>query len=568
MAEMVRDKRSSRLSAWPARLWRRRSWAGLTLLAVLALALALRLHGITWGLPYAFINPDEGTVVPKAFAVARGQLNPMFFYYPSFFFYVLAAVFWVASPFWALFTGELLVRRGAFVVDPGSFYLLARLVVVAFGVAAVYLVYRLGREAYGTLAGLLAAVFLAAEPLHVAYSHLAVTDVPAVTLGLLGLLLLLKGAKGQGRGEGLRWLTLGAVAVGLATSTKYNLGMLVLPATVAALYGGRSRVAGAGLARRRRMVAWARLLVTRVYAPMAFAFLLASPFIVIDLPRFLHDFARQNGIVRRGWLGFENVSNGYWYNFNVNLAGALGLVLLALGIAGIGLALWRRRPLDLMVAPYVLAYFLYVSSWKELADRYMLPIVPLLILLAARLCVALFEMRPSLKRALAPGLAAVAAAAIVLPLSDSIAYNRALSGGDVRQRAKAWVERTIEPGSRIATETLGPPLVRRSQLRYYRDAGLRPASYRVRQLKLPLPGERHDHHSLRWLRRHRVEYVILSSAVYERVLAAAAQYPRLVTFYGALERRADLVKVFRPRAGERGPVIKVYRLAPPSGRDG
>ena len=65
---------------------------------------------------------------------------------------------------------------------------------------------------------------------------------------------------------------------------------------------------------------------------------------------------------------------------------------------------------------------------------------------------------------------------------------------------------------------------------------------------------------MRWLREHRVEYVILSSSVYERVLAAPGEYPLLVRFYAALERRGDLVRVFEPRAGERGPVIKVYRL--------
>ena len=48
---------------------------------------------------------------------------------------------------------------------------------VAMGTASVYLVYRLGRVAYGRPAGLLAALFRAVVPLHVAHSHMAVTDV-------------------------------------------------------------------------------------------------------------------------------------------------------------------------------------------------------------------------------------------------------------------------------------------------------------------------------------------------------------------------------------------------------
>ena len=76
-----------------ARLWRRHGVVGVVLVGLLALALALRLHGVTSGLPYNFLNPDEGTIVPKAFNVARGHLNPQFFFYPSLYFYLLAAVY-------------------------------------------------------------------------------------------------------------------------------------------------------------------------------------------------------------------------------------------------------------------------------------------------------------------------------------------------------------------------------------------------------------------------------------------------------------------------------------------
>lgn len=542
------------------RAWRRLGWTGAALAAVLAAALVLRLQSVASGLPYPFINPDEATVVPKAVEVAGGQLNPMFFYYPSLFFYLLAAVFWLVSPVWALLHGELLVRPGALAVDAGAFYLTARLVVVAFGVTSVALVYTLGRDAFGRAAGVLAAAFLAVAPLHVQYSYLAVTDVPAVTLGLLGLVFLHGAAQGRGR----RWLVAGAIAVGLATSTKYNLGILLLPAGVAAVFAGRPVVAAAVDAGRSAVGAWVRLLGLRLWLPCATAFVLASPFVLLDLPRFLGDLSRQRSIVERGWLGFENAGNGYWYNLSVNLAGALGLVLLGLALAGFAWSLWRRTRLDLMLAPTIVVYFAYVSSWRELADRYMLLIVPLLLVLAARLCVGLWEVRPRWRRALVPAAAALAALALAQPVADSVAHNRAVASPDVRERAKAWVERRIEPGTRIAAETQGPPLVARLDLASYHAEGLRPAYYRLRRLKLPLPGQPAPQHSMRWLREHRVEYVILSSAVYGRVLAAPGHYPALVRFYAALERRAELVKVFHPRAGERGPVIKVYRLDAPS----
>ncbi len=537
---------------------------GAALVPVLLLALALRLQGVAWGLPYTFVNPDEGTVVPKAVHVALGHLNPDFFYYPSFFFYLVAGAYWLVAPFWWLVTGDWIVSEGAFVVDSGPHYLIARLLVVTLALVSVYLVYRLGKAAYSPWVGVLAALFVAVEPLHAKYSHMAVTDVPAVTLSLLALLLLLQAAQGDPRR--LLW---GAVAAGLATSTKYNLGMLLLPAVAAGLYAVQPGIRRLGLRGARAARARAGVLARRVVLPMLAAFLVGSPFVLLDLPLFLHDFLRQGRIVQRGWLGFEQVGNTYWYNFSVNLAGALGLVLLALALGGLLLAFWRHTRFDVMVAPYLIVTFLYVSSWKELADRYVLPLVPLLLLLGARLCVAALRLRPAtrprLAAAMRPALAFVLAgtviAAAVLPLSDSIAFNRSLAGQDVRVTAKDWVERNLPKGSVIAIDTYGPPLVRHRDARYYHAAGLDPVAYRIFKLKLPVPGEPDRRHSLHFLRRRAVEYVIVTSTVYDRILAAAADYPRLARFYERLGKRAELVKIFRPQPGERGPVIKLYQLS-------
>jgi 4-amino-4-deoxy-L-arabinose transferase-like glycosyltransferase len=539
-----------------AGLWKRPGVAAALLVAVLVLALALRLKGVGWGLPFSFVNADESTVVPKAFGVARGGLNPQFFYYPSLFFYLLAGVYVVAAPvLWAVqHTNPLSV--GTFVVDPGPYFLLARLFSVAAGTASVYLLYRLGREAFGRPVGLAAALFLAVAPLHVAYSHMAVTDITATALSLLAFLLLLQAARGKGR----RRLIAGAVAAGLATSAKYNFGALALPATIAAVYSCRgeigSRVASGG----RAALLWPRLLAARVYAPMLLAFFVGSPFVILDPGHFIHDFLRQNRIMARGWLGFENVGNGFWYNLEANLGGTLGVALVVLAVAGLAWALWRHTDVDLLLAPYALAYFLYISTWKELADRYLLPILPLLLLLAVRLSFDFVTVRPAGRKVRASAVAIVLAAALVAPLAGSVAFDRELSGTDVRVRAKAWVESNVPAGSIIAAENYGPPLVAVRDEKYYRHAGLETPAYRILRLRLPAPGVPNRSHSLDWLLEKNADYVIVSSKVYDRVLAAADTYPELAAFYRSLDEQAELVEVFAPGPGERGPVLKLYRL--------
>jgi hypothetical protein len=353
----------------------------------------------------------------------------------------------------------------------------------------------------------------------------------------------------------------GAVAAGLATSTKYNLGMLVLPATVAACYACRSEAAARVAAGGRAILVWLRLLVLRLYLPMLAAFVLASPFVVLDAPHFLRDFRRQSQIMDRGWLGFEHVGNGFWYNVTPNLTGAVGVVLVVLAVAGLAWALWRRTRADLLLAPYVVVYFVYIGTWKELADRYLLVIVPLALLLAVRVCVELVDLAgPRARRVAVPVAVVVLAVAFVPPLADSIAFDRALSGTDTREVAREWIQRHVPAGALIAVENYGPPLVREDVLDHYREAGLDPVAYRLLRLKLPAPQTPDRRRDLAQLRRQGVEYVITSSRVRDRVLAAPEEYPTIVEFYEQLDAQGELVREFRPGDGETGPVLKLYRL--------
>jgi 4-amino-4-deoxy-L-arabinose transferase-like glycosyltransferase len=98
-----------------------------------------------------------------------------------------------------------------------------RLPSAIFGITAIVLQYLAGRRLGGRTAGLLAAVLLLGIPQFVAYSRLAMIDVPLTTLGMLSVVLLLW-AK-----EKPSLMILGGAVFGLAILTKSVAAFLFLP---------------------------------------------------------------------------------------------------------------------------------------------------------------------------------------------------------------------------------------------------------------------------------------------------------------------------------------------------
>jgi 4-amino-4-deoxy-L-arabinose transferase-like glycosyltransferase len=447
------------------------------LVAVLAAAAALRLVGIEYGLPFGgLLNPDEQSIVPRAWGMVHGAgLDPHWFDYPTLVMYVLAPFqAWQGSPS----------------------YLAARLVVAAFGVGAVAASWWLGRAAYGATAGLVAASAVAVETIGVAYSHMAVTDVPMTALLAVSLALAVTGR-----------VELAGVAAGLAGSAKYPAVFLLAPLVVA----GWGR--------------WRRLSVSLVAAVAAF--LATSPFVLVHPGQAWDDATRVQRLAQEGWLGFEHDSFAL-FSFTGKLWDGLGPAL-AVAVLGVALALRRRTRTDLILAVFVLAYVVDLLTIRAHFDRYVLPIVPPLAVLAGR------------QRLLAP----LTLGLLVVPLVWAIGDDVRLTRTDTRAVAHGWIVEHVPSGSTIAAESSTPPL----------------AGYRIVGLALPGPGRPFDpDRNVALLRAEGVGYALVTGAVADRVLAARDRYPREARFYDQLRVQAKRVYHVRPGHGLTGPWVSVYRL--------
>jgi 4-amino-4-deoxy-L-arabinose transferase-like glycosyltransferase len=429
-------------------------WGGppVAFAAILGLAGALRLVGIQYGLPFPLLNPDERNIVPRAWSMVHGGgLDPHWFDYPSLVMYVLAP-----SQAWQ---------------DEPS-YLAARLTMVVIALAGVAAAWWLGQRAYGPLAGFVAAAATAVETTHVAYSRMAVTDVP-LTLGIaVALALMISGR-----------IELAGLVVGLAASAKYP-GILLLAPLLAAGWG-----------------AWRRLTIAAGLAVLAFA--ATSPYVVLHIDEAARDVWRVQQAARAGWLGFEHDQVAP-VAFVARLWDGLGPALLIAG-AGLAVALLRRRRADLVLAVFVLVYFADLLTLHAHFDRYVLPLVPALGALAGRF------------RALAP----VTILMLVIPLTWAVRDARDLTRTDARVVAHGWIEQNLPGGSTLAADSSTPDF-----------EGFRVVPLALPMPGEPTDPNR----DLGRLRELGVRYVVVTGAVEDRVLAAADDYPLETRFLRELRK--------------------------------
>jgi 4-amino-4-deoxy-L-arabinose transferase-like glycosyltransferase len=516
-------------------------------IALIGLALLVRLVGLGWGLPYAQYHVDEQGFGKFTIRYFTGDLDPHFFEVPSLYTYLTAAV-WEGYYLGGKAAGTF-VDHASFIKaygrDSSVFILLGRLLTVLFGVGTVLLVFGLGRRMYGTRAGALAAILLIFSLEHVKQSHYFIPDVAMVFFLMLGFFFVWS-IYTTGKA---RFYILAGLCAGLAYATKYSGHFLALPLLLAHFFRSYEKK---------------EPFIRSLFSPKLLGalaaffggFLIGCPYAVLDKTKFLKDFRRQaSRLFAQGHFGSSTAEPTWLFYLKYGLRENIGRVAQFLVPAGVLYALLKHRRKDILLLSLPLTLFVIMGTMKSYATRYLLPLAPFFALLAALfLDWALDGVKAGLARlrevtlpaSLVRTVQAGLVLAVVLPSAWQTArYDQALTWTDTRTVAKDWIEANIPRGERIASESYRPPL----------KAG---------DYKLLTPNCLGDV-GWDWLARRRVRYVIVNDIMYQRFLDAPADFPKQAAFYRSLDERATLIKVFAPRRDDdlidlHNPTIKIYRI--------
>jgi hypothetical protein len=569
-----------------------RRWAWPALAAVLSGALGLRLWGVRQGLPYAYNADEADHFVPHAIAMFGHDLNPHYFANPPAFTYVLHFLFALA------YGGTHGVSR-ALALHPTDVYTLARVAAAVLGVLALWLLYAAGARLFSRAVGLLAAAIEAVAFLPVFYAHLALNDVP--TLAPLTLSLL--GAAGVLRRGRLIDYAIAGVGLGFACASKYTAGIVLVPLLAAAA----ARMFESDAPGERKRIALRIAIGLALAGVVAFAaFFLANPFSLLDYKDFHAELVHQSTLSAeaQGKLGAPRNGGLAYYLWTLTWGLGWAPAIAALGGA---LAIWRRDwRLGLVLVPAALLFLAFMGLQGRYFGRWLLPIFPLLCLLAAYFVIELAgALAPLLARAgrrrgagagapderadganrarsNRPGGIGVAGVCLALLLSlvvlaqgavFSVHSGLVLSRADTRNLTRAWMLANVPAGSKIVAEPISPDVWARERPGTFPNASENP----YRWIKYPGLLSRispsgallgHGFHVvgiedyvrtlgpalIGYYEQHGYCTVLTGSTESGRAFADPRAVPLAVAYYRALARQGEVVFRASPYARGAGPV--------------
>ena len=412
--------------------------AVLGLVGLVGLAVFLRVWGLGWGVPtparfYPY-HPDEPAVLNAACQINPlwGNFTPHFYNYGTFYVTLCRLAYDILAP--SFHWGSVPHFEQPFAAWQGDFthlLMTGRAVAVLLGGGTVLIVWDTARRSYGERAGWLAGLFMALAPLPVTIGHYMAVDVPAAFFSTLALWCAVRALHARQPGRFMGFIIAAGVATGLATGTKYGSVTTLVPLLVPLWQWTRGDEAGE---RSSARVRWAALAAVAALLAAGITFLLSTPGVLLETARFLRDFEFEMRANRLGLgLIFVATQPTIPYHLLTSLPISMEWPLYLLSLAGMVWALRQRRAEDVLFLIFLVVTFVVLGSAARKFVRYVTPLIPILIILAARLAA------DGLRGRARPVWSAIAVLAGGAALLSTAAHLGVMAAPDARTQAAAYL---------------------------------------------------------------------------------------------------------------------------------
>ncbi|MGB9877909.1 MAG: ArnT family glycosyltransferase [bacterium] len=484
----------------------------LFLLAVFFLAILLRLIGIRWGLPnshhYFSYHPDEILIIGASSNVDlfHLKLDTKFYNYGSLYIFIVSFLNTLALA-WGFLNG------GPFYLHLSQMILIGRAASALMGAGTVLIVYQIAKHLYDEDVAKASALLLAIAPLHMLHSHYTAVDVPTtffLSLSFLFSVLLLNKQKDS-------YFFLGGLFAGLATATKYNAILVAVPLFYLLFKKG---------------------LTPKRLAYLSFGiiagFLIGCPGSLLNFPKFKNDFLYEMRHTRLGHGDlFVNTGPGWLYNLRT-LFFTLGVPLFLAFLFGVIVALFKHTAGDSLILSFLIPYYLLISFSNVRFARYLIPLIPFVLILSAR---PFFPHRRNLLREVA-----VLTFTLIFVYTSllSLAYLSSLTRAEPRDIAGNWLRQNLKKGDKVGLLQL--PWFYSPAFIPYNGGKMSERDFYEWNLKSPYKVV-----IIGWDKRKLLEekpdYFVVSN--FEFIHPLRLKRPSALEFWSELERRYRLVKDFK-----------------------
>ncbi len=359
-------------------------WLLLTLLIVGTFV--LRLVGVLHSFP-AIYHPDEPTIVRSALGLRFGP-NPNHFDWPHLYVYVNYFAYmgfaWLRELVTLVGLRSVVGQLAPIIWNEELvYYLLTRIISITLASLTLLPVYLTGKKLFGEVVGLLGAATFAVFPFHIWHSQYTMPDVPMTFL--LSWSVYFAAHIMESRRS--KYYILAGLFAGLAASTKYNGGLVVICILLAHLI----RVYTV----KSEKLFELRGLTNLVYAGVFtfFGFVLGTPFFILDFKTFTRTDGPQGAL----WQ-FKNVGSvstitqikNFFKNFYAKLPDDFGFMPM---IFYLGSVLWVGLNVKMLkttkefynllylILPSVFCFF-YLAGFSRARSHYFFVAYPFVAILA------------------------------------------------------------------------------------------------------------------------------------------------------------------------------------------